>query len=302
VSWIRLGSVTYSCNQNQSCIFLDSQQTGSTLTVTAPANPNIALLGHYMLFVLNDQGVPSEAPIIHISSPVGDAIRTQRRFATVPATVNLTSISRKIAKDESRLPIVVGVTPSCPYGIGACWGGAFGALNQLSNIKIVRPFPDAIDSLAFVCLQEDLLPDLDEWRIQFAKYVNGSYNMRGIEMTISGLVTEHHGRPTLTGTATRPELPLTQLQAANKVQWNIKTRDNRPASDFEASAFDRLVIALIDCPTGVTVQVTGPLMKNGEDFLLQVRGFEIPRRGLVQQAKGLVKGMRAWLSNCSCFP
>jgi hypothetical protein len=36
------------------------------LRVTAPANANVCPPGHYLLFVLNDDGVPSVAQIIRI--------------------------------------------------------------------------------------------------------------------------------------------------------------------------------------------------------------------------------------------
>lgn len=59
VSWIRLSSVTHSCNQNQLLNFLGFRQEASKVIIQAPANPNVAPPGHYMLFVLNEQGVPS---------------------------------------------------------------------------------------------------------------------------------------------------------------------------------------------------------------------------------------------------
>jgi Domain of unknown function (DUF1929) len=39
------------------------------LTVVAPATPGLALPGYYMLFVLNDAGVPGEAKVVHFSVP-----------------------------------------------------------------------------------------------------------------------------------------------------------------------------------------------------------------------------------------
>ena len=39
------------------------------LTVVAPAVPGLALPGYYMLFVLSDAGVPSEAELVHFSVP-----------------------------------------------------------------------------------------------------------------------------------------------------------------------------------------------------------------------------------------
>jgi len=39
------------------------------LKVSAPAQPGLALPGYYMLFVLSEEGVPSEAKLVHFSVP-----------------------------------------------------------------------------------------------------------------------------------------------------------------------------------------------------------------------------------------
>jgi galactose oxidase len=85
VTLIRLGSVTQSFNQNQRINFLAFQAGANQLTVTAPVNGNVCPPGHYMLFLLNQAGVPSVANIIQIGVPVpptapavaGAAIRFQ---------------------------------------------------------------------------------------------------------------------------------------------------------------------------------------------------------------------------------
>jgi hypothetical protein len=67
VTWIRLSTVTHATNMNQRMNYLTFTANGSTLTVTAPANANLAPPGHYMLFILDANGVPSIAKIIRIS-------------------------------------------------------------------------------------------------------------------------------------------------------------------------------------------------------------------------------------------
>jgi len=66
VLWIRLGAVTHAINMNQRLNHLPSTQSGTTLTVTAPANANLAPPGHYLLFVLNGHQVPSVGTIVQI--------------------------------------------------------------------------------------------------------------------------------------------------------------------------------------------------------------------------------------------
>src|SRR5262249_18734314 len=59
VPWVRLGSVTPSFDQNQRINCLTFQARANQLSVTAPANGNVCPPGHYMLFLLNRQKVPS---------------------------------------------------------------------------------------------------------------------------------------------------------------------------------------------------------------------------------------------------
>jgi hypothetical protein len=66
VNWIRLSSVTHSYNMGQRINFLTFVAEATKLKVTAPANANFCPPGHYMLFVLNSDKVPSIAKIIRI--------------------------------------------------------------------------------------------------------------------------------------------------------------------------------------------------------------------------------------------
>jgi galactose oxidase len=66
VTLLRLGSVTHAFDQNQRFKRLQFTHTSGALAVTAPASPNLAPPGHYLLFVLNGSGVPSVAKIIRI--------------------------------------------------------------------------------------------------------------------------------------------------------------------------------------------------------------------------------------------
>jgi hypothetical protein len=66
VNWTRLSSVTHAFNSNQRINFLKFTVAANGLRVTAPANANQCAPGHYMLFILNKQNVPSIARIIRI--------------------------------------------------------------------------------------------------------------------------------------------------------------------------------------------------------------------------------------------
>ena len=64
--WIRLGSVTHAFDMSQRANTLLLTRTATGVEVTAPVSPNLAPPGHYMLFLLNRNGVPSAGTIIRV--------------------------------------------------------------------------------------------------------------------------------------------------------------------------------------------------------------------------------------------
>lgn len=64
---VKPGAVTHQFNMDQRLVELSITARGpSGLTVSAPPNPKVAPPGHYMLFVLDGQGVPSEASFVQL--------------------------------------------------------------------------------------------------------------------------------------------------------------------------------------------------------------------------------------------
>ena len=61
VMLIRPGSTTHQVNTDQRALPLTFTRGTGQLTVTTPANSNLAPRGYYMLFVVNGDGVPSVA-------------------------------------------------------------------------------------------------------------------------------------------------------------------------------------------------------------------------------------------------
>jgi WD40 repeat protein len=66
VTWLRLGSVTHAFDSNQRFNELSFVPTTGGLNVTAPGNRNLAPPGHYMIFILNGNRVPSVSKVIRI--------------------------------------------------------------------------------------------------------------------------------------------------------------------------------------------------------------------------------------------
>ncbi len=67
VMWISIGSVTHSFNENQHALPLAfSAGSASAITVTAPARAALAPPGYYLLFIIDNRGVPSVARMVRI--------------------------------------------------------------------------------------------------------------------------------------------------------------------------------------------------------------------------------------------
>lgn len=65
---IRAGSLTHQIDSGQRYVGLPFTVAGETITATGPANGAVAPPGDYMLFLVNSQGVPSEASWVHVGS------------------------------------------------------------------------------------------------------------------------------------------------------------------------------------------------------------------------------------------
>jgi galactose oxidase-like protein/glyoxal oxidase-like protein len=64
---VRNGAVTHAFNTDQRVVGLVFTPGAGTLTVTGPPNGNIAPPGYYMLFLLNNAGVPSVASFVEVA-------------------------------------------------------------------------------------------------------------------------------------------------------------------------------------------------------------------------------------------
>jgi hypothetical protein len=66
VRWVRLGSVTHSFDANQRANTLSFSLGSGSVRVTAPSTALRAPPGHYVLFLLNRNGVPSPGKVIQV--------------------------------------------------------------------------------------------------------------------------------------------------------------------------------------------------------------------------------------------
>ncbi|KAK3635672.1 hypothetical protein LTR22_019099 [Elasticomyces elasticus] len=277
-----------------------------TLVWSDPPEPNGKLQNDLDLVVIAPNGterygnmgtakgrdsVNNVEQVVWENIPSGDERTPTRRAPNTAANATPLALrSRRVAisnpvrntqiiAEQNRPAVVVGLTPVCPYGLGPCWGGASEGLKSVKDIAAVRPVPDQINSVAFAYLKEDILPDIDIWRREFADSANGSYGMRGIEMTISGVVTmERIGSEevlTLAGTTTRPVVVLMPYQKTSTIEWNIDAQAPQPVTALEMAAYSSLASIIAGQSAGLAVEVTGPLHKqDANNFSLDVRRFE----------------------------
>ncbi|BDI28934.1 hypothetical protein CCAX7_009850 [Capsulimonas corticalis] len=277
ISWIRLPSVTHSFDQNQRLNFLDFVSSDQGLRVTAPPNANVCPPGHYMLFVLDSDGVPSVAAIVQIAAVAAAAPVVAAPAALLHPLPMLSKFEKaqKIASSAKFPPVRVGVTATCPYGISACWGGAHEALQHMSGVDIVRPYPNSDDSMALVYMKHGGLPDVDAWAREFAHFANGIHHFRGVEVRLEGSVREAEGRFFLAATADRPEVALAPIMPEDKIQWDHSAMSLKPLTSREIHAYQKLVDRIQETPGDPSVvRVIGPLKKRGSEFVLSVRIIE----------------------------
>jgi Domain of unknown function (DUF1929)/Fibronectin type III domain/Glyoxal oxidase N-terminus len=90
VNLVSLGADTHQMDMNQHFVPLNFSTSGSTLTVQAPSAPQLAPPGYYMLFILNNKGVPSVASMVQLrqtptapAAPTGVRATAGDGFATV---------------------------------------------------------------------------------------------------------------------------------------------------------------------------------------------------------------------------
>ncbi|MCI0407856.1 MAG: galactose oxidase early set domain-containing protein, partial [Acidobacteria bacterium] len=64
--WIRLGSVTHAFDANQRANTLTFSRGSGLVRVTTPPNARRAPPGHYLLFLLNRNRVPSGGTVVRV--------------------------------------------------------------------------------------------------------------------------------------------------------------------------------------------------------------------------------------------
>jgi hypothetical protein len=272
ITAVRTGSVTHSLDCNQRLLELRFALTDAGLKVHGPADRKDCPPGYYMLFILSAAGVPSISRMVRIGSPAIVA-----RAGAVVAGVMKTALEVEASVAvPSGTRVVVGLTSRCPYGLAACWGGAYQSLKRLPAVASVTREANAAESTAELFLNENGIPDLAAWKVRFKQSANGSYDFRGIEITLEGTVRTRAGRLFIKG----PEYPpveIRQIGAIDKIQWDWDRKAPLIPTPEEQGAFASLS-AQFGSPArkSVGARLTGPFQVIGGEPVLFVRAFELP--------------------------
>jgi hypothetical protein len=98
VTWVRLSSVTHAFDMDQRFNRLSFARKTGNLSVLAPASPNLAPPGYYLLFILNGSGVPSVAKYVRIGPPAAPPDTTITAFPGTPSHRSSASFSFSSSK------------------------------------------------------------------------------------------------------------------------------------------------------------------------------------------------------------
>jgi galactose oxidase len=168
--------------------------------------------------------------------------------------------------------VIVGVTPACPYGIKACWAGAYHALGRVVGVESVAATPDAYNCTASLRLKPGALPDPEKWAAEFKTMVDKAYVFRGVELTVEGTVEKAGDELIMRVPGIAAPIELTPLR--HKLQWNFKKRAARQPEPDERDAMAQLVLESKDARKSTfNVQVTGPFTHTDQGYSLEVREF-----------------------------
>lgn len=125
VALVRLGAVTHSVNMEQRYVPLAFTTGAGTVDATAPANANVAPPGPYMLFVIDDAGVPSVARIVNVRAAAPPTVSSVSPTRGESGVARTTPVSATFDRAMDR-PSVESAFSLTRTGDGATVPGSFG--------------------------------------------------------------------------------------------------------------------------------------------------------------------------------
>jgi Domain of unknown function (DUF1929)/F5/8 type C domain/Glyoxal oxidase N-terminus/Kelch motif len=257
VTLIRLPSVTHSFNQNQRINKLSFSQVSGGLNVTAPANANLCPPGHYMLFILNGNGVPSVASIVNVAAPAATVTNLAQGKA---ASQSSTAVFGGVAASANRA--VDGNTDGnfadssvshTNFDNQAWWQVDLGGLGFIQNIQIYNRTDCCAERLSnFYVLVSDLPFTSTDLATTLAQSGVSSYfqsAQAGSPLTLPVSRTGRYVRVQLTGTN---YLHMAEVQVLGTAISPINLALNQPATQSSTATFGSIVATADRAVDGTT--------------------------------------------------
>ena len=134
INLIRVGADTHNFNSEQRLIPVPFTQSGTQITATLSASPELAPPGYYMLFVFNTAGVPAIANIIKIGLSLPDLTPTSLSYNSTTGLFTVVVLNQGTAATPAG--VVIG---SAFYvdGTYVTWGAVPGPLAPGASVSIV---------------------------------------------------------------------------------------------------------------------------------------------------------------------
>lgn len=201
------GAVTHSTDMNQRSVVLETAPDGArALTLTAPSDPGVAPPGYYMLFLVDEDGTPSEARFIRlgagaVASPVPPPAPLPPAPAPPPAPVSPAAPSSP--SPAASAPAAAAPTTSTPRTVTP------GAARPVTRRPVAVPRVGLRPTLRWKAR-----PRAMRYRVQVLHTIRG------------------RNRPVLTRFTTRRGLrmPARTLRAGGRYTWRVTAYAGRRAA------------------------------------------------------------------------
>jgi hypothetical protein len=135
VSLVHMGTVTHNFDMDQRYMELNATAGSGQLTVSGPQNANVAPPGWYMVFLIDNNGVPSYAQIVQVDA-AGDT-----QAPTAPASLSATAVTGGANLAWGTSSDNVGVTSYRVYRSTTA-GFTPGPSNRIATVKSGTTYQD----------------------------------------------------------------------------------------------------------------------------------------------------------------
>jgi len=270
VSLVGMGSQTHSVDMDQRFQNLGFTRNSGSVTVDGPANANVAPPGWYMVFVVDDRGVPSVGQIVKVPLPAGDTTAPGAP-ANLTATgqqgralLNWSAATDDVGVSEYRVhrSASAGFTPSAANRVATVSSGTSYTDNGLAAgsffYKVVAADAAGNVGLPSSEARADVLGDVTAPSVSVTAPAAGA-NVSGAAVAVTASASDDVGVTSVQFRLDGADLGAADTTAPYATTWDTRTSANGP-HDLTAVARDAAGITTTSAVAGVTVNndVTAP--------------------------------------------